>query len=37
MIQHAGTQVDIMGTTLQSWKKYEDDMRSAAARQCDVS
>jgi hypothetical protein len=36
MIQHAGTQVDIMGMTLQSWKKYEDDMRSAAARHCDV-
>ena len=34
-IQHS-THVDIMGTTLRRWKKYEDDLKVAAAKQCDV-
>ena len=36
MIRHAGSQVDIMGMTLKGWKKYEDDIKTAAAGQCDV-
>ena len=37
LFRRAGSRLDVMGPTMKHWKRCEDELKLAAARECNVS